>query len=44
MRSGLGHRIIWYMVISILEVHPESMFTGHLKMEVVWVRPGRLEF
>ena len=35
MQSGLGHRIVWYMVMNVLEEHSGSVFTVHLKMEAV---------
>jgi hypothetical protein len=35
MRSGLGHRIVCYMVMDILEEHSGSIFTWHLKMEAI---------
>jgi hypothetical protein len=27
-RSGLGRRIVWYMVMNVLEEHSESIFTA----------------
>jgi hypothetical protein len=34
MRSGLGHRIVRYMVMNVLVKHSGSVFTGHQKMDV----------
>jgi hypothetical protein len=36
MRSGFGHRIVWYMVMDVLEEHLESVFTGCQEMEAVF--------
>jgi hypothetical protein len=30
MRSGLGHRVFWYMVMNVLEKHSGSVFTGSM--------------
>jgi hypothetical protein len=35
MRSGLGHHVVWYMVINAFEEHSRSVFTGSQKMEAV---------
>jgi hypothetical protein len=35
MQSGLGHRVVWYMVMNVLEEHFGSVFTASLKMEAV---------
>jgi hypothetical protein len=35
MQSGLGHRIVWYMVMNVLEEHSGSIFTGCQNMEAV---------
>jgi hypothetical protein len=35
MCSGLGHRIVWYLVMNVLEKHSNCIFTGHQKMETV---------
>jgi hypothetical protein len=32
MRSGLGHRVVWYMVMDVLEEHVVSVFTCVQKM------------
>jgi hypothetical protein len=34
MLSGLGHRVVWYMVMNVLEEHSGSVFTGS-RMEAV---------
>jgi hypothetical protein len=39
MRSGLGHRVVCYMVVNVLEEHSGSVFTGSQKLEAV--RPDR---
>jgi len=36
MQSGFGHRVVWYMVMNVLEEHSVSIFTGHQKMEAVF--------
>jgi hypothetical protein len=38
MRSRLGHRIVWYMVMNVLEEHFRSIhvFSGRQRMEVVY--------
>jgi len=36
MRSRLGHRIVWYMVMNVLEEHSGSIFTGRRRMEIVY--------
>ena len=36
MWSGFGHRIVWYMVMNVLEEHSVSIFTGHQEMEAVF--------
>jgi hypothetical protein len=28
MRSGLGHHVVWYIVMTILEEYSRSVFTG----------------
>ena len=28
MWSELGHHIVWYMVMNVLEEHPGSVYTG----------------
>jgi hypothetical protein len=33
MRSGLGHHVLWYMAMNVLEEHSGSVFTGSMKME-----------
>jgi hypothetical protein len=35
MRPGLGHCVVWYMVMNVLEVHSGSVFTGSRKMLAV---------
>jgi hypothetical protein len=40
MRSGLGHRVVWYMVMNLLEEHSGSVFTGGGKMEAVCPVPN----
>jgi hypothetical protein len=35
MRCGLGHRVVWYMVMNALEEHCGSVFIGGRKMEAV---------
>jgi hypothetical protein len=36
MQSGLGHRIVWYMVMNVLGEHSGCVFTGSRKMEAVY--------
>jgi hypothetical protein len=36
MRPGLGHRVVWYMVMNVLEEHSGSVFTGSRKTEAVY--------
>jgi hypothetical protein len=33
MRSGLEHRVVWYMGMNVLEEHSGSVFTGSLKIK-----------
>jgi len=33
MRSHLRPRVLWYVVMNILEEYSESVFTGHQKMD-----------
>jgi hypothetical protein len=33
MVSGLGHRVVWCMVMIVLEDHSGSVFAGSRKME-----------
>ena len=35
MRAWLGHRIVWYRVMSILEEHSRSILPGYQKSEAV---------
>jgi hypothetical protein len=35
MLSGLGHRVVWYKVMNVLEEHSGSLFTGSWKMAAV---------
>jgi hypothetical protein len=35
MRSRLGHRVVWYMVMNVLEEHSVSVFTGSQNMEAL---------
>jgi hypothetical protein len=35
MQSGLGHRVVSYMVMNVLEEQSGSVFTGCRKMEAV---------
>jgi hypothetical protein len=35
MWTGLGHRVVWYMFMNVLEEHSLSIFTGSQKMEAV---------
>jgi hypothetical protein len=35
MRSGLGQRIVWYIVMNVFEEHSGCVFTGSRKMEAV---------
>jgi hypothetical protein len=35
MWSGLGYRVVWYMVMNILEAHSGSVFTGSRKKGAV---------
>jgi hypothetical protein len=35
MRCGLGHRVVWYMVMNVLEEHSGSVFACTLTMEAV---------
>ena len=35
INSGLGYRIVSYMVMNVLEEHSNCIFTGHQKMEAV---------
>jgi hypothetical protein len=32
----LGHRVVWYMVMNVLEEYSGSVFTGNQKMEAVY--------
>jgi len=45
-RSGLGHRAVWYMVMSVFKEHFQCIFTGSQKMDTVcphWNPGGTLE-
>jgi hypothetical protein len=33
--SGLGHRVVWYTVLNVLEEQSVSVFAGSQKMEAV---------
>jgi hypothetical protein len=33
MQSGLGHRIVLYVVMNVIVKHSGSVFTGHQKMD-----------
>jgi hypothetical protein len=35
MWSGLGHRVVWYMVMNVLEEHSGCAFTRSQKMGAV---------
>jgi hypothetical protein len=35
MQSGFEHRVVWYMVMKVLEDQCVSVFTGSQKMEAV---------
>jgi hypothetical protein len=35
MRSGLGHHVVWYMVMKVLEELSGSVLTSSQKMEAV---------
>jgi len=35
MRSGLGHRAVWYMFMDVLEEQFGSILKDHQKMEAV---------
>jgi hypothetical protein len=35
MQSGLGHLVVWYMVMNVLKEYPGSVFTDSQKMEAV---------
>jgi hypothetical protein len=35
MQSGLGHRVVWYMVMNVLEENCGSVFTGGQQMEAI---------
>jgi hypothetical protein len=35
MQSGLGHRVVWYVVVNVLEELSGSVFTGSWKKEAV---------
>jgi hypothetical protein len=35
MQSGLGHRVVWDVVMNVLEDHSGFVFTGSRKMEAV---------
>jgi hypothetical protein len=35
MQSGLGHLVVYYMVMNVLEEHSGSVFTGSRKIESV---------
>jgi hypothetical protein len=35
MRSGLGHHVVWYMFMNVVEEHYGSVFTGSCKMEAL---------
>jgi hypothetical protein len=35
MWSGLGHHVVWYTVMNVLEEHCVFVFTGSRKMEAV---------
>jgi hypothetical protein len=36
MQSGFGHRVVWYMVMNVLEEHSGPVFTCYQKMEAVF--------
>jgi hypothetical protein len=35
MQSGLGHSVVWYVVLNVFEEHSGFFFTGSQKMVAV---------